>query len=107
MDDFGSADTSWVPIGYNVWNSDSTLAWRWADANNCDEYDCLTAQFISRYGCPTGFYAAVNWLDAGDAVISYDNSTLPALNAMQVAKMRFEDRDGISDTGQMAEIKCY
>lgn len=103
----GYSDRSWVPIGYDVWESDSNVAWRWAVKNDCDEYDCLTAQFISRYGCPEGFYAAVNWLDAGEAVISYDNSTLPSLNAMQVAKMRFDDRDGSSKTGQIAEIKCY
>jgi hypothetical protein len=103
----GYSDGSWAPIGYDVWESDSNVAWRWAVKDNCDEYACLTAQFISRNGCPGGFYAAVNWLDAGEAVISYDNSTLPALYAMQVAKMRFDDREGTSETGQIAEIKCY
>jgi hypothetical protein len=109
LDDLGTgySNTSWAPVGYYVWNNDNNVAWRWAAKNNCDEYDCLTVQFISESGCPGGFYAAVNWLDAAENVISYSNATLPSLNSMQVAKLRFDDREGVSKTGQVAEIKCY
>lgn len=101
-----SWDSSWVPSGFTAWPSDSNIAWRWADRNNCDNYDCLSVEFISQVGCPNGLYAALNWLDANDAVVSYDNATLPSLLAMQTAKLRFDDIQELSKSGQMAEINC-
>ena len=99
-------DDSWAPSGFNVWSDNSNIAYRWALKNNCDNYGCVQAEFISKDGCPNSFYAAVNWLDSNDSVISYDNSTLPSLSSMQIAKLRFDDIEGSSETAQMAEISC-
>lgn len=106
--DTSSWDSSWVPTDFSVWSSDSNIAWRWADKDsyNCDSYSCITVEFISRDGCPTGLYAALNWLDSNDAVVSYDNATLPSLLPNQLAKLKFDDVQEIGDSGQMAEISC-
>ncbi len=101
-----SWDSSWAPSGFNVWSSDSNIAWKWADKNNCDNYGCISVDFISRDGCPTGLYAALNWLDGNDVVVSYDNATLPSLLPMQTAKLRFDDIQELGESGQMAEINC-
>jgi len=102
-----SWDLSWVPSGYTAWAEDSNLAWKWGANNNCTDYGCVTAQFISRDGCPQSFYAAVNWLDGNDSVVSYANATLPSLNAMQSAKLNFDDIEGTSKSAQMASISCF
>jgi hypothetical protein len=104
--DTSSWDSSWVPSGFTAWSTDSNVAWKWVDKSNCDNYSCVTAEFISRDGCPSGLYAAINWLDSSDAVVSYDNATLPSLLAMQTAKLRFDDIQELGKSGQMAEISC-
>jgi hypothetical protein len=99
-------DVSWAPPGFTVWPDDSNVAYRWTEKSNCDNYGCVQAEFMSKNGCPSSFYAAVNWLDSGNSVISYDNATLPSLKSMQVAKLRFDDVEGSSKSAQMAEINC-
>ncbi len=106
FDDTPSWDSSWVPAGYNAWPDDSNVAWKWASKNNCDNYGCLTVEIISQNGCPSGLYAALNWLDSNDSVVSYDNSSLPSLLPMQTAKLRFDDVQDLGKSGQMAEINC-
>jgi len=104
--DTSSWDSSWVPSGFTAWSTDSNVAWKWVDKSNCDNYSCVTAEFVSRDGCPNGLYAAINWLDSNDAVVSYDNATLPSLLAMQTAKLRFDDVLELGKSGQIAEISC-
>lgn len=101
-----SWDSSWIPAGFSAWTDDSNIAWRWADKNDCTDYSCLSAEFISEFGCPRGLYVAVNWLDGNDNVVSYTNESLPSLLAMQTAKLRFDDYEEISDSGQISEISC-
>lgn len=96
----------WAPPEFTIWTGDSNVAYKWTPQANCDNYGCVQAEFISQYGCPNSFYAAVNWLDKNDSVISYDNSSLPSLNAMQIAKLRFDDIEGTGQSAQMAEINC-
>ncbi len=101
-------DSSWVPSGFTTWSTDSNIAWKFSSKSSysCDNYSCISVEFISRDGCPNGLYAALNWLDTNDAVVSYDNATLPSLQSMQSAKLRFDDIQEIGDSGQMAEINC-
>jgi len=104
--DTSNWDSSWVPSGFTAWSNDSNIAWKWSSKSNCDQYSCISVDFISRDGCPSGLYAALNWLDANDAVVSYDNATLPSLLPMQTAKLRFDDIEEAGKSGQMAEINC-
>lgn len=104
--DSNFSDKSWVPTGFTAWSEDSNIAWKWAVKNNCDEYGCITAEFISQYGCPSGLYVALNWLDRNDSVVGYTNETLPSLLPMQNAKLTFEDYDDVSSSGQISTIKC-
>lgn len=106
--DTNSWDSSWVPAGYTVWGADSNIAWKWTPESDyqCDTYTCISAQFISKEGCPTGLYVALNWTDSNDVVISYDNATLPSLLPMQTAKLRFDDVQDMGEYGQIAEINC-
>lgn len=99
-------DDSWVPIGYSAWPDDSNIAWRWVDKSNCDDYGCVFAEFISSNGCPNGLFVDLNWLDPNDSVVSSVSEGLPSLRAQQNAKLRFEDYDGTSDSGQIAAISC-
>ena len=101
-----SWDDSWVPTGFTAWSEDSNIAWKWAAKNNCNEYACITAEFISQYGCPSGLYVALNWLDRNDSVVGYTNETLPSLLPMQNAKLNFEDYDEVSSSGQISTIRC-
>lgn len=101
-----SWDDSWVPAGFKAWSEDSNIAWRWAAKHNCQDYGCISAEFISQYGCPSGLYAAINWLDTSDSVVSYSNDSIPSLLSMQIAKMRFDDIEDIGDSGQMSTINC-
>ena len=101
-----STDLYWAPLGFTVWKDDSNIAYRWSKKNKCDSYGCVNAEFISKLGCPNDFYAAVNWLDSSDSVISYDNATLPSLGSMQTANLQFDDIEGSSSSAQMAEITC-
>ena len=111
-DEEDTYDDSWAPYDFNVWSSDSNIAWKWSESGDytCGDYGCVEAQFISRYGCLDNFYAAVNWLDApadeDGAVVGYDNSSLPALYSMQVARIQFEDIRDAGQSAQMAEIDC-
>lgn len=108
-----TADTSWVPAGYTVWSENPNIAWRWADQStySCGDYGCVEAEFVSSLGCTSGVYAAINWLDgavgAGGSVVSYANATLPSLQPLQVAKLRFDDIEGNGKSAQMATITCY
>ena len=106
--DDSSPDIYWAPSDFNIWSKDSNIAWRFSDKNSysCGDYSCISVDFISREGCPSGLYAAINWLDSNDVVVSYDNATLPTLYPMQTAKLRFDDIEEIGDSGQMAEINC-
>lgn len=110
-----TADTSWVPSGYNIWANNSNVAWKWEDTTNssCNvdaTGGCYKAMFISQTGCPSGFYAAINLLDAAASedgnVIGYQNASLPALGAMESASLEFDDTDGNSKSAHMSEISC-
>lgn len=100
------SDSSWVPSGYNVWPSDSNIAWKWVEKAQCTDYECVQTFFISRDGCPNGLYAAVNWLDSSENAVSYNNASLPSLRALQIAKLKFDDIEGTGKTAQMSEINC-
>ena len=106
--DTSNWDSSWVPSGFAVWSTDSNIAWKWAEKGSykCEDYGCISVEFISRDGCPNGLYAALNWLDSNDAVVSWDNATLPSLLTMQTAKLKFDDVQELGKSGQMAEIEC-
>ena len=101
-----SWDDSWVPAGFTAWSEDSNVAWRWASKNNCSDYACITAEFTSQYGCPSGLYVALNWLDRNDSVVGYTNETLPSLLPMQNAKLTFDDYEEVSSSGQISTIRC-
>jgi len=105
--DANSWDDSWVPMGFTAWSEDSNIAWRWASKNICQDYDCISAEFISQNGCPSGLYAALNWLDSNKLVVSYTNDTIPSLLPMQTAKLRFDDYEDVGKSGQMSTINCY
>jgi hypothetical protein len=99
-------DSSWLPEGFIVWPTNINIAWKWSDKNNCSDYACLSADFISRNGCPNGLYAAINWLDSDENVISYSNDSIPSLLPMQTAILKFDDIEGFSKSGQMSTINC-
>ena len=105
--DRNSWDDTWVPAGFTAWSDDSNIAWRWTSKNDCQDYDCISAEFISQNGCPKGLYAALNWLDSNNLVVSYANDTIPSLLPMQTAKLRFDDYEDVGKSGQMSTINCY
>lgn len=98
-------DVEWAPAGFTVLPSDSNVAFRWSKGS-CSNYDCVHADFITKTGCPNSFYAAVNWLNTSESVVSYDNETLPSLMAMQRATLRFDDIEGNGSSAQISEVSC-
>ncbi len=99
-------DDIWIPTGFTAWDLDTDVAYRYPGKYNCDDYNCIDIEFVSRYGCGD-FYAAANYLDGPDGnVIGYDNATLPSMQPLQKAKLRFEDTSNTSTHWQIAEIIC-
>ena len=99
-------DDSWVPTGFTAWAQDTDVAYRYPGTQNCDDFNCVDIEFVSRYGC-SDFYASANYLDGPDGnVIGYDNATLPSLQPLQKAKLKFEDTSNTSTHWQIAEIIC-
>lgn len=85
------------------------MAVMWAPKGySCKQYEdrCYDAIFISQKGCPTGFYAAINLLDATGNVTDYSNGSLPSLLPMQKATIDFQDINGTSKSAQMSTITC-
>ena len=101
-----SWDDSWVPSGFTAWKDDSNISWKWAAKNNCQDYGCLSVEFISLNGCPSGLYAELNWYDNDDVIVSYSNENLPSLLPMQKVKLRFDDYEDAGETGRMSTIRC-
>jgi hypothetical protein len=100
------SDITWVPVGFEAWPADTDVAFKYPGTPNCDDYNCVDIQFVSRYGC-SYFYAAANYLDGPDGnVIGFDNATLPSLQPLQIAKFRFEDVTNSSFNWQISEINC-
>jgi hypothetical protein len=99
---------SWVPPGYSAWSSDSNIAWKWTEKGeySCQNYGCLSAEFISERGCANGLYAAINWLDSSESVVSYSNVSIPSLGAYRPAKLKFDDIEGNGKRGEMSTINC-
>ena len=82
------------------------MAYRYPGTQNCDDFNCVDIEFVSHYGC-SDFYASANYLDGPDGnVIGYDNATLPSLQPLQKAKLKFEDTSYTSTHWQIAEIIC-
>jgi len=99
-------DDSWVPTGFTAWYLDTDVAYRYPGTKNCDDYNCVDIEFVTRYGC-SDFYVAANYLDGPDGnVIGYDNATLPSLRPLQKAKLRFEDTSNTSFDWQISDISC-
>ena len=103
------ADTSWMPSDYIPY-SDS-LAWSFPKQNCNPSFTyCFQYSFISKSGCPSGFYAAINWKDKSQAVVDYSNATLPSLQPLQIAKLTFEFTTPAETSFgglDVAEIRCY
>ena len=104
-----SAAPNWYPAGFHQWPQDSNMAVMWAPKGyTCKQYEnrCYDAIFISKNGCPTEFYAAINLLDAAGSVTDYSNGTLPSLLPMPKATIDFQDINGTSKSAQMSTITC-
>ncbi|CAB4757182.1 unannotated protein [freshwater metagenome] len=103
------ADTSWIPNEY-IQYSDS-LAWSFPKQTCTPSFTyCFQYSFISKNGCPSGFYAAINWKDKSEAVVDYTNETLPSLQPLQVAKLTFQFTTPAETSFgglDVAEIRCY
>jgi len=103
------ADTSWIPNDYIPY-SDS-LAWSFPKQTCTPSFTyCFQYSFISKTGCPSGFYAAINWKDKSEAVVDYTNETLPSLQPLQVAKLTFQFTTPAETSFgglDVAEIRCY
>jgi len=103
------ADTSWMPNDYIPY-SDS-LAWNFPEQKCTPSFTyCFQYSFISKTGCPSGFYAAINWKDKSEAVVDYTNATLPSLQPLQVAKLTFQFTTPAETSFgglDVAEIRCY
>ena len=105
-----ATDSSWAPSGYTSFSN--SIAYNVPDKQNCSPefVYCFQYEFITKTGCPNGFYAALNWKDKSGAVLDYTNSSLPSLQPMQVAKLTFNFTIS-ADAGfgglDIAEVKCY
>jgi hypothetical protein len=101
---------NWVPAGYTITSQDSNVAYKWVtNENTCDSYSCVWASFISRTGCLSSFYVAVNVLDFSDKVYGFNHSSLPSLQPMQYAKLRFDIAKEYSPnvkSAQLSEVQC-
>jgi hypothetical protein len=100
----------WYPEGFNEYEGDSQIAWRWLDKGeySCSYGDhCWGMSIIAREGCPSMVYAEISILDESDSNIGFTNDTTSGLSAGQKAKLVFEDFTPGAKSARLAKISCY
>ena len=100
----------WYPKGYKEW--DSNMAFKYANNKGGDPcgYSRCTygkVQVVTRDGCPSGVYAAMNFLNSAGVVEDYSNDTVPYLAPKQKALLTFKSYSSLgSGTIQLVELNC-
>lgn len=103
-----SVDRSWIPSGFESY--DDNLAYRWKNPSKCkySSMGCWGMEIVTKSGCPSNLYVAINILDSSSAVVGYSNDSLPSLAPLTKAKLEFADTSGESNpSGQISEINCF
>lgn len=99
-------DTSWVPEGYNRYNS--KVAWKWSPKGSysCSYGQrCAQMEVVARNGC-NRLYAELTKHDSGDNNVGYTNETTSNLQAGQKAILNFGTY-GDFETFRLSKINCY
>ena len=99
-------DTSWVPAGFNRYNSN--VAWRWSPDGSykCDYGQrCVQVQVVSQKGC-NRLYVEASKLDANGNNVGMTNDSTTNLQQGQKALLML-DTYGDFKSFQLAKISCY
>jgi hypothetical protein len=106
-----SSNVPWYPEGYDEILSGDYAYKNISKSANVDCYECRYAvmNFITKFGCPSGLYVEVNFMDSSGTVYDWSNDTLPTLGARQKARLEFITyrSSGGSGTWRIANINCY
>jgi hypothetical protein len=106
-----ASNVPWYPEGYAEIQSGDYAYKNISKSANIDCYECRYAimNFISKFGCPSGLYVEVNFMDSSGTVYDWSNDTLPTLGARQKARLEFITyrSSGGSGTWRIANINCY
>lgn len=101
----------WYPKGFEEWNLDSNMAYKYAinkGGDPCGYSACRYGKYevISQDGCPSGIYAEMNFMDAGGTVVDWSNDTVSYLEPMQKALLTFVSYSAPGGTIRLTEINC-
>lgn len=101
-----AASVPWYPDGYI--ETSSGVAMKWSSGGGCkfSSFGCWHMNVITKEGCSSGVYAAINIVDSAGTVVGFTNDSLPGLAPMQKARLEFTNTTDY-DTAQFQELKCY
>jgi hypothetical protein len=96
---------SWPPSSYFAYSS--TIAWRGKTHPNCASptaYYCVQVLFVTRYGCPGGLNATVNWYSGGAIIRATNAAFRSVLPARTPVLLEFDTNTNAS--GRLARVRC-
>lgn len=106
MKEVSQEDNSWVPDGYEKYNS--SFAMRWGEVRLCNPelgYTCVEVEIFSRSNCPS-LYVEATELTKNGVNIGYTNATTAGLKAGEFARVDLTSRQN-AERYRLSDIKCY
>jgi hypothetical protein len=83
-----STDNSWVPAGFEKWDSD--IAYKWVDDALCNSYSvCAAIRVIANVECPNSLYAELILQDKDYVQYDYTNEYQGSLTRGSTAELTF------------------
>jgi hypothetical protein len=105
-----ASNLPWYPKGFGEWESNSNVAWRWANKGEfrCSYGErCQAIYVTSKSGCLNGLYAKINILDSADVVVDYSNDLISGIRPGETAKLQFEFFTSGAGSTRLVELNCY
>lgn len=84
----GSSAVSWIPAGYDKWNSN--IAYSWVENPTCNTYSvCAAIRVTADIDCPNNLYAELTLQDKNYVQYDYTNNSQGSLFKGDIAELTF------------------
>lgn len=99
--------TSWVPNGFEIWQSD--VAYKWVDKPTCNAYSvCAAIQVVSNKDCPNNLYAELILQNKDYVQYDYTNDSQGSLTRGSTAELTFNfPPDNRFAHFKLSKISCH
>lgn len=109
-----AAEKPWYPKGYTEWPTDSNVAFVYATFEGGDPCGYSACSYgrvkvVSEFGCPSGLYAEMNFVDPSGTVRDWSNDSVPYLGPGEQALLTFTSYSYPGGAGQirLVDLSCY